>query len=269
MSTIVLVAGLLLVAYVALAFVAWRFGDRMTLPAPPASYLRGSLDRELTIRTSDGVELSAVYLPNDPATYTILYSHGNGEDLGNLLPVLELLRDLGFGVFAYDYRGYGASGGSPRVDGILLDVDAAYAHLTRELGIPAERVILWGRSVGGGPSVHLASRAPIAGMVLEATFTSAFCVVTRRRLLWWDRLCNEALLKEVHVPMLFMHGRKDRVVPFSHGVRLHHVANEPKRAVWVDEAGHNDLWLVAPDRLAREVRAFADALSVVSDPLSG
>lgn len=248
-------------AYAALLLIAWRFGDRLILPAPASTYRRGMFETLHTIRTTDGVELAAVHLPNDRARYTILYSHGNGEDLGNVLPVLEMIHALGFAVYAYDYRGYGASGGSANVEGVLLDVEAAYAHVTGPLGVSPDRLILWGRSVGGGPTVHLAAMHPAAAMVLEATFTSAFCVMTHRAILPFDRLCNLKLLADIRLPVLFIHGRRDRVVPFSHGPRLFAGAAEPKWHVWVDEAGHNDLWLVAPDRIAAGLRALVDALS--------
>ena len=248
------------IAYAALALVAWRFGERLMFPAPGASYRRDSIDGLRTLTTRDGTRISALHLPNPRARYTVLYSHGNGEDLGNVLPVLELLNGLGFGVFAYDYRGYGASEGRPGVEGVTLDAEAAYAHVTEELGVPADRLILWGRSIGGGPTVHLAARHPIAGMVLEATFTSAFCVVTRRRILPFGRFHYQRLIRGLSVPTLFIHGRKDGIVPFGHGVRNFECAAEPKRSLWIDAAGHNDLWLVAPREISEGVVAFAAPL---------
>ena len=260
LSGVLLVLATAAALYALLLLVAWRFGDRLIFPAPGPSYRRDSLDGLVTLRAADGVELAALHLPNPRARFTVLYSHGNGEDLGNMLPVLEAIQRLGFAVFAYDYRGYGTSGGRADVAGVTLDAEAALDHVTRVLGVPAERLILWGRSVGGGPTVHLAAQHPPAGMVLEATFTSAFCVVTSRRILPFDRFENRRLLRGMSVPTLFIHGRKDRIVPFVHGERNFECAAEPKTAVWVDGAGHNDLWLVAPDRIGRALVAFADSL---------
>lgn len=248
-------------AYAALLLIAWRFGDRLILPSPASTYRPGMFQTLHKIRTEDGVHLAAMHLPNDQARYTILYSHGNGEDLGNVLPVLEMIHALGFAVYAYDYRGYGASGGTATVDGVLLDVEAAYAHVTGALGVTPDRLILWGRSVGGGPTVHAAAKHPAAAIVLEATFTSAFCVMTHRPILPFDRLCNLKLLADIRLPVLFIHGHRDRVVPFAHGPRLFASAAEPKWHVWVDEAGHNDLWLVARDRIAQGLRDLVDSLS--------
>ena len=257
-----LVAGALAacVAYVALFLIAWRFGERLMFPAPGSSYRADSIDGLVTLTAGDGMRFAALHLPRPDARFTILYSHGNGEDLGNMLPVLEMLQDLGFAVFAYDYRGYGMSDGRPGVEGVTLDAEAAYAHVTEVLGVPADRLILWGRSIGGGPTVHLASSHAVAGMVLEATFTSAFCVVTRRRILPFDRFENQRLIRGMSVPTLFIHGRKDGIVPFPHGVRNFECAAEPKRSLWIDRAGHNDLWLVAPEEISRALLDFAESL---------
>lgn len=260
MQVLLIALGALAVLYATLVFIAWRFGDLLMFPAPGPSYRPGSLEGLITLRASDGGEVSALHLTRPAARWTILYSHGNGEDLGNILPVLESIHALGFDVFAYDYRGYGASPGRASAEGVVLDAEAAYAHVTEVLGVPADRLILWGRSVGGGPTVHLASTRTCAGLVLEATFTSAFCVVTNRRILPFDRFENRRLIRGMHLPTLFIHGTKDRIVPFVHGRRNYECAAEPKTAVWVDGAGHNDLWLVAPERIGSALVSFAASL---------
>lgn len=260
MQALLVILAALAAMYVALVAIAWRFGDVLMFPAPGPSYRRGSLDGLITLRAADGNELSAVHLANPRARYTILYSHGNGEDLGNILPVLERIRDFGFAVFAYDYRGYGASPGHPSADGVVLDARAAWTYVTDVIGVTPERVILWGRSIGGGPTVQLAAEHACAGLVLEATFTSAFCVVTNRRILPFDRFENRRLIRGMQLPTLFIHGTKDRIVPFVHGRRNFECAGEPKTAVWVEGAGHNDLWLVAADRIGSALVAFAASL---------
>src|SRR5215813_12301269 len=118
---------------------------------PPATYRDAAETLHLT--TTDGTRLSAVHLANPHADFTILYSHGNAEDLGLIAPLLARLREWGFAVFAYDYRGYGTSRGTPSERGAYEDVDAAYAFLTRTLGVPPGRIIAYGRSVGSGPAV--------------------------------------------------------------------------------------------------------------------
>ncbi len=90
-------------------------------------------------------------------------SHGNAEDLGDDRDWLELLRSTGFGVFAYDYEGYGTSGGKPTEKSVYADELAAYEYLTGSLHVPSNRVVIMGRSVGTGPAIYLAARRPSAG----------------------------------------------------------------------------------------------------------
>ncbi len=125
--------------------------DGMIFLPQPSRYQDSSAIIKLT--SGDGITISAVYLPSSQSGYTILYSHGNAEDLGNIQPVLQHLHQIGFSVFAYDYRGYGTSRGRPSERNAYKDIDSAYNYLTQQLGIPPERIIAYGRSVGGGPAV--------------------------------------------------------------------------------------------------------------------
>jgi fermentation-respiration switch protein FrsA (DUF1100 family) len=229
--------------------------DRMIFLPPPASYQAGG--DVLLLDTADGGRIAALHLPNPAATHTILYSHGNAEDLGHVRPALEIVRSAGFAVLAYDYRGYGLSSGRPSEAATYRDIDAAWSHVTGPLGVPPRRVILLGRSVGAGPSVDLAVRAPVGGLVLESAFVSAFRVVTRVPLLPFDKYRNLDKIAKVDCPVLVIHGTADQIVPLWHGQRLFETAREPKRALWVDGAGHNDLMLVAGERYARALAAFA------------
>src|SRR5439155_21231421 len=129
--------------------------------------------------SKDGKQISAIFLPNEKAKYTILYSHGNAEDIGDIRPMLDGLKNLGFSVFAYDYQGYGTSQGKPTESNAYADVLAAYEYLTTRLGISSERIISYGHSLGAALAVDLAARKPVAGVIIESAFTTAFRVVTR------------------------------------------------------------------------------------------
>ena len=248
----------LVVAYLLLALAVFVFADRLIFPAPPAGYEPRELEGFLWIESEDGTRIAASHLANPAARFTILYQHGNGEDLASIQPMLRELHALGFAVLAWDYRGYGASAGSPSAAAVLRDAGAVYRHLTGPLGVSPERIIIYGRSVGGGPAVHLAARhSDAAGLVLESTFTSAFRVVTRVPLFPFDRFRNHDALPDVEMPVLVIHGRRDRVVPFAHGERLYRLAPEPRRRLWLDHAGHNDVWLVGRREVAAALREFA------------
>jgi abhydrolase domain-containing protein 17 len=243
-----------LLIYAALCIYAYFFSDRQIFLPQPSTY-QDSQD-VLKLTTADGIQISARYLPNPTAKYTLLYSHGNAEDLGDILPILNSLRDLGFSVLAYDYRGYGTSGGMPSENGVYLDIDAAYNYLTQQLKIPPNRIILYGRSVGGGPAVDLAVRKPVAGLIVESTFVSAFRVVTKIPIVPFDKFANLDKIKQVRVPILIMHGTSDEVIPFWHGQKLYEAANQPKRYLWIEAAEHNNFKSVAGDRFAVSVREF-------------
>lgn len=242
-----------------LAGAVWVLSERLLFPVPPPGY-RSTADL-VRLRTSDGEELAAVYLPRPGARHTILLSHGNGEDLGDLRPLLETFRDAGFSVLAYDYRGYGLSSGRPSERGIVLDLEAAYEHLTGTLGTAPAGVVLYGRSLGSGPSVDLAARRPVGGLILESGFATAFTVVTRWPLFPFDRFRSARLLRRVRCPVLVIHGTEDRIVPFRHGLRLYAAAPGEREHLWIEGAGHNDLWSRAGGRILAAVRAFAERLA--------
>jgi abhydrolase domain-containing protein 17 len=249
---------LLLVAYAGLALLGWLVTERMIFQPPPAGYADSpELHR---IETADGGAVVGVHLPHPDARHTVLFSHGNAEDVGHNLAYLEAMRASGFSVFAYDYRGYGLSPGRPSERSAYLDAEAAYDHLVRALGVPPERIVLHGRSLGGAVAADLAARRLCAGLVLESTFVSPYLVLGR----WWrlpfDRFRTAGKLPHVRCPVLVIHGTADEVVAPWHGRRLYELAPEPKQALWVEGAGHNDLEWVAGERYWRALAGWADGL---------
>ncbi len=236
----------LLAGYAGLALFAWLFAEALIFPVPPPGYQAD--ERHLRLFPPGGEEIAALYLANPQARWTLLFSHGNGEDLGCLEPELEKYRQAGFAVMAYDYPGYGASEGRPTERGVFQAADAAYNYLTGGKGLDPGSIIAYGRSLGGAPSVDLAARRPLGGLILESAFVSAFRVVTRVKLLPWDMFDNSRKIQQIKCPVLIMQGTRDGIVPFSHGQRLLQLAPEPKTCLWVKGAGHNNLIERAGDR---------------------
>jgi hypothetical protein len=251
---------LLAAAYGIIALLAWRVSDRMIFLPPPSSYDERSLPI-VRVNTSDGNAVAVLHLPNPAARYTLLFSHGNAEDLGYLAPFLMQLRDAGFAVLAYDYRGYGlSSGGPPTTAGTYRDEAAAYRYATQTLKIPPSRLILHGRSVGSGPAVDLATREQVGGLIVESGFVSVFRVMTRWPLLPFDKFPNLKNIPRVRSPVLVIHGRQDEIIPFWHGEKLFAAAPQPKHSAWIDGAGHNDVADVAWDEYVRVLQDFARSL---------
>jgi abhydrolase domain-containing protein 17 len=248
----------ILFIYACVGIYVFFCSDRLIFLPPPASY--PDTPEILKLTTTKGDRISAIYLSNPTATYTLLYAHGNAEDLGQILPILQNLREIGFAVFSYDYRGYGTSEGKPSERNAYEDIDAAYQYLTQNLGIPPTHIIAYGRSVGGGSAIDLASRKTLGGLVVESSFVTAFRVMTRIPIFPFDKFANIAKIDRVNCPVLVMHGTADEVIPFWHGQQLFDAVRTPKQALWVEGAGHNDLSEVAGDRYVKALQEFSKTL---------
>ncbi len=241
------------------AFVYFR-ADSMIFLSQPSSYQ----DDPTILKLSSGKDtnISATYLLNTQAKYTILYSHGNSEDLGDIKQILEKLHAWGFSVFAFDYRGYGTSQGKSTESHAYEDINSAYNYLTQNLKIPPERIIVLGRSVGGGSAVNLAMQKPVAGLIIESSFISAFQVIVPFRILPFDKFPNLDKIKKVKCPILVIHGKADNIIPFAHGEKLFKAAISPKLSLWVEEANHNDLFSIAEEKYHRTLQEFTNLVKV-------
>ena len=251
------VALALLALYAAFSLLLWLAADRLIFQPQAPGY--ADSPEVLRLPTAAGDTVAALWLRNPGARFTILHAHGNAEDVGDVRPLLERLRREGFSVLVFDYPGYGTSTGRPTEAGAYAAADAAYAHATRELGIPPERLVLHGRSLGGAVMADLAARVPAAALVLESTFTSA-ARVARMRWLPFDRFATHRKLPRVRAPVLVIHGTRDEVIPFAHGQALLALAPTPKDSLWIEGAGHNDLPSVAGERYGAAWRHLARRL---------
>ncbi len=245
----------ILAAVYAIIFLAGIFlADSMMFAPGPSSY---SDDRSIIkIPMANGLLISAQLIENPASRYTILFSHGNAEDIGDLSWFLKEFYRHGFSVIAYDYSGYGTSSGKPTEQAVFDNAEAVYDYLTTKRGIAPERIIVWGRSIGSGPSTYLAAKHKVGGLVIESGFTSAFRVMTRIRLLPFDRFDNLQNLGHIKCPVLVIHGKQDEIIPFRHGLQLYEAARKPKVNFWVDRSGHNDLLTIAGEAYWETARRF-------------
>lgn len=255
MRSILLIPFLL---YLGLALYAYFFSERLIFQPQFSSYRDDAGIIKLT--GSDGVKISARLYENPNASHTILFSHGNAEDIGRSDFIVREFQKNGFAVLAYDYHGYGTSGGAATEENVYRDIDAAYDYLIGELKIPPEKIIVYGRSLGGAVSIDLASRRKAGGLIVESTFVTAFRVLTKVPIFPFDKFRNIEKIKNVKCPVLFVHGRKDTLIPVWHGEKLFAEANEPKFSFWIDEADHNDVSSVGAESYLRKIRDFADNL---------
>jgi len=245
-------------AYFTVFLIAVFFSNQMIFQPRRAGYRDD--DGIIKLTSSNGAKISATYLANPASTFTILFSHGNAEDIGDDEIFLEGIRGAGFSVFAYDYQGYGTSEGKPTELHAYEDVDAAYTYLVQTFHIQPNKIISFGRSVGSGPATELALHHAVAGLVLQSPFTSAFRVLTRVSLLPFDRFDNLSKITKLHCPLLIIHGTEDSVISIAHGKELFAAANEPKQALWVERANHNDVPFFAGNRYAAALKKFAQLI---------
>ncbi len=240
--------------YLFLNLYAALISDRLLFQPMEPGYEH--LPNEVRIPTTDGETLNAVWLPNPEARYTLLFNHGNGEDLSCVYPFLMEYYADRFSVLAYDYRGYGTSDGKPSYRKCKDDAEAAYRWLTREQQVEAASIIVVGRSLGGALAIQTAARHPVAGLICECSFASAFRVRTHVQLLPWDKFNNEKLIRTVNCPSLIIHGMEDRIIPFQHGRKLYEAAPEPKQHFWIEGAKHMNYAYVAEDNYLKSIHAF-------------
>jgi len=254
------IIGTLSACYLCLILFALIFADKMIFPAPSATYSDTSFPL-IRLPVDNVGDVYAVYLPNEQADYTLFYCHGNAEDLGSIYPLLQAFHKRGLSVFAFDYPGYGLSAGKPSESACIAATNAAYVYLKTFHNITPDKVIVYGRSLGGGPAVELASREMVGGLILDGTFTSTFRVVTHKKILPWDVFNSIARIHLVKSPLLVIHGEQDATVPFKHGVQLYaNAGSNIKQNLWVENAGHNNLIEVAGDCYWEAIDTFRTQL---------
>ncbi len=202
---------------------------------------------DVALQTSENIRLHAWHARSRNPRYTILWLHGNAGNITNRFEtMIDLVQTHEVDVLLPDYRGYGKSEGSPSEEGFYRDAKAAYDHLVDQ-GVPPDKIIILGISLGGGPACDLASRVPSAGLILQSTFTNVpdmasrmFPVLPIRKLVR-TQFDNLAKIANIRVPKLLIHGRLDELIPFQMGEQLHEAAAEPKTALWLEGADHNSI----------------------------
>ncbi|CAD7928080.1 unnamed protein product [Amoebophrya sp. A25] len=233
----------------------WSSTMRTVLFQPPqCSYETSESKSFVLLRTRLGDRIAGYYF-DIGARDTLLFSHANAEDLGLCLGFgKELGVQLRVNVFVYDYCGYGVSTGEPSEDGLYACIEAAYDYLRFTCNIPWEHIILFGRSIGTGPTVYMASRKPCRGVVLQAAMSSIFRIMFKLRFtLWGDQFANIDRVANIEAPTLIIHGLRDEIVPISHGVDLFSRLKRPVEPLWVDDADHNSL---SVDLVVARMRRF-------------
>lgn len=226
---------------------------------------------DVEFTTADGVRLHGWWLLQPGAKGALLYSHGNAGNLSYRGPAMvELAQALGQSVLIYDYPGYGRSEGRPTERNCYAAGDAAYDWLVQSAGVAPPNVILYGKSLGGGVAVELATRRPHRALILIKTFASLPDL--GQELYFWlparwfmrNRFDNLAKIGQCQRPVFIAHGDCDGLIGYHHAERLFAAANEPKRLMCLPGCAHN---AYLPDDCLKEMNAFLRQYAPVGDPV--
>lgn len=240
----------------------------------PAKYPEGNWQPEASgvivedcyFMTEDGLRLHGWFCPDSAAKLTLLWFHGNAGNITHRLENLRLLHELGINVFIFDYRGYGKSEGDPSEEGIYRDAVAAYDYLISRGDVSPDSLVFFGRSLGTAVAVDLALKRRPRAMILESAFTNARDMAMEifplpvAQFVIRSKFDTLQKIRQIDVPLFFIHGTDDRTVAIGLGRKLFDAANEPKKFYEIPGADHNDTYLVGGDAYFVELRKFLYSL---------
>ncbi|URD94172.1 abhydrolase domain-containing protein [Musa troglodytarum] len=213
------------------------------------------------VETRAGNRVVAAFWRHPNARFTLLYSHGNAADLGQMFDLfLRLRAHLRVNIMSYDYSGYGGSTGKPSEFNTYHDIEAVHDCLKKEYGIRQEDLILYGQSVGSGPTLHLATRLQgLRGVVLHGAILSGIRALYPVKVtFWFDIFKNINKIQQVDCPVLVIHGTADGIVEWTHGKRLWELSKEKYDPLWIKGGGHCNL--EAYPEYIRHLRKFISAM---------
>lgn len=246
------IARIVALVYCGILLVLLLLENTLLYPAPKFPDGDWSADflphEDVDFKSADGTQLHGWYIEHENPRAILLYCHGNGDCVGYLGPYLKQLRDRHqVSIFAFDYRGYGKSGGSPIESGILADGHAAQTWLAERTGKSPADIVLMGRSLGGCVAVDLAAKNGARGLILQNTTTT---IPDAAANLYWflpvqwlmkNRYDSLSKIVHYHGPVLMSHGTADTLVPYTLGQRLFTaVPTTHKRFFTIKDGGHND-----------------------------
>lgn len=212
----------------------------------------------LNVRTDDELKIQGWYMAPAPGKPVVVFFHGNAGNAGHRDYAAVPFIRKGFGFLFAEYRGYGGNPGEPGEKGFYSDARAYINWLLTDGKIAPERIILFGESIGTGPAVKMAEEHPdFAGLILVSPYTSVTAVAQKlypvypASLMVIDKFDNLSRIGGIEMPILMIHGRRDRTIPFSHAEALKK-ANDKAEFVAIDNAGHNDIYMYGVDKIIAE-----------------
>lgn len=276
------------ISYLILCLVLWRYQTQLIFFPDPI--LRNTPDNlglnyeEVFLPVEDG-QVHGWWMPTaqKPAAQkptaentssqiapTVLYLHGNGSNVGDLVYRASQLHQWGCNVLLIDYRGYGLSSGPfPNEKRVYADSEAAWQYLIQQRQISAESIVIYGHSLGGAIALNLAAQHPnVAGTITESTFASMTAMVKYQypllvvptRWLLQNKFDSLKKVPSLQTPLLLIHGKRDRIVPAPMSQQLYEAtpASTPKTLLWIEEGDHNNLPTVGAERYSAAIQTFIE-----------
>jgi uncharacterized protein len=266
-----------LLAYLAAGVLLWTLQSRLifeperTLHAAAGDFPFQVVEVAIPVGTTGShlQKASGWWIPSERSgAKFVLYLHGNDGNVTTSMPQVDPLRELGYSVFVIDYRGYGKSDAQfPSESSVYEDAEAAWAYLVRARGVSPGQLYIYGHSLGGAIAIELATRHPeAAGLIVESSFTSIYDMAMLRRrytLLPIKALLNQRFdsiqkVRRLRLPVLYVHGTADEIVPFSMGRRLFSESSGMKSFVAIDGGRHGDNSVVGGPAFRAAIRSFVD-----------
>ena len=219
---------------------------------------------EVKIKTQDNIELLSWYHKKNLNSYkTILFLHGNAGSLENRIHKINHFKDMNVNFLLVSWRGFSGNKGTPTEKGLYEDARSAVNWLKSQ-GVKENNIIIYGESLGTGITTEIAQNKNFAGIILESPFTSMVDAGKNVypylpvRLLLKDKYESKKKIKNIHSPILIMHGKVDKIVPFHMGKKMYELANEPKYSYFSE---YDDHMMEYNEKLLKVLKNFINSLN--------
>ena len=247
MNYLTVIVTIFIIIYLLILFLVYIFQNNLLYHPNENNYSNDNLEieiKKIQIRTKDNIDLVAWYHKKKNKNYkTILFLHGNAGSLENRIHKINKFKDININFLLLAWRGFSGNLGNPNEKGLNEDAESAVRWLQSE-GIKKNQIIIYGESLGTGVATEISQNEKFAGLILESPFTSMidagknvypFLPV---KLLLKDKYESDKKIKNINIPILIMHGKKDNIVPFNMGKKIYELANEPKYAYFTEYDNH-------------------------------
>jgi len=241
------------------------FYPERTLAATPKNL--GLPFENVTITTQDHVKLHGWLIKAPLASSTLVFFHGNAGNIGGRLGKIDLFHHMGLNVLIIDYRGYGNSEGFPTEQGIYKDAAATFDYLLQRDDMKGQNIISYGASLGGAVAIDLATKRPVSCVIVDSSFSSAVDMAKRiypfiPSFLIKSKMNSIDKIKNISVPVLFIHSIEDQTVPFALGKKLYDAALGPKEFIKIT-GSHNDGHIHDEEKVRNGIGAFLKNLDLI------